>query len=106
MDNNQSYYFITVFEKLGIGDLGYPETGDTRCWGFYTDKQTAYDALHQNWTDMNETIYDYAVIEEYHEGISNHTRVRQFFKFDYDKKGYFEIDEPDGYEHFISFSIG
>lgn len=106
MDERQSYYFITVFEKLEIDEAGYPDTGAMRCWGFYKDKDTAFQAVHENWTDLEETIYHYAVIEEYHEGISHYTRYRQFFKFDVEKGGYVEIDEPKEFEHFIGFSIG
>ena len=102
----QEYYFITVFERLDITDLGWPCVGCERCWGFYTDKNTAFRAVHDNWTDMEETIYEYAVIEEYHEGISNFTGYRQFFRFDRDKDGYVEIDEPEAYKHFCSFAIG
>lgn len=100
------YYFITVFEKLGLDENGFPDKGFSRCWGFYSDKDAAFQAVHENWTDMEETVYEYAVIEGYHEGISHYTFFRQFFKFDPDRNGYFEIDEPKGYEHFCSFSIG
>lgn len=102
----QKYYFITVFRRLDIDDLGWPETGEQRTWGFYKEKETAFQALHENWTDMEETFYEFALIEEYQEGISNYTGYRQFFKFDKDKGGYFEIDEPPQYEHFSSFAIG
>lgn len=102
----QEYYFITVFRRLDIDKLGWPDIGESRCWGFYCDKETAVKALHENWTDMEETIYHYAVLEGYNEGISHMTGYQQFFEFDADKNGYFEIDTPNGYEHFIGFSIG
>ena len=103
---NQKYYFITVFEKLEVSDLGWPETGSQRCWGFYLDKDIAFQAVHENWTDLEETIYGYALIEEYKEGISHLTGYRQWFKFDIEKKGYVEIDEPEGYKHFVGFAFG
>ena len=102
----QKYYFITVFRKLEINEYGFPETGDSRCWGFYTDKDTAFKCVHENWTDLEETIYHYALIEEYTEGISHHTEFRQWFEFNVGKKGYVEIDEPKGYEHFNGFALG
>ena len=105
-EDQKVYYFMTVFEKLDIDEYGYPDTGSSRCWGFYSEKDTALQALHENWTDMEETVYEYAVIEVYHEGISHYTFCRQFFKFDRERNGYFEIDEPEGYEYFCSFSIG
>ena len=106
MDERHEYYFITVFERLGVDENGLTDTGRTRCWGFYTDKETAFQELHENWTDMWETIYSYAVIEGYCEGISQYTGYRQFFKYDREKDGYFESAEPKGYEHYCSFGIG
>lgn len=105
-EDQKVYYFITVFEKLDIDEYGYPDTGSRRCWGFYCEKDTAFQALHENWTDMEETVYEYAVIEGYHEGISHYIFHRKFFKFDRERNGYFEIDEPEGYEYYCSFSIG
>ncbi len=106
MDERHEYYFITVFERLGMDENGFTDTGHTRCWGFYADKETAFQALHENWTDMWETIYNYAVIEGYREGISHYTGYRQFFKYMLGRDGYFEIDEPKGYEHYCNFGIG
>lgn len=105
-EQGKQYYFITVFERLEIDDLGYPDTGCSRCWGFYADKDTAFKAVHENWSDMEETCYEFAVIEEYLEGISYYTGFRQFFRYNKDTDGYVEIDVPVGYEHFCAFSIG
>jgi len=102
----QSYWFITVMEKIEPNKLLYAAFGDQRCWGFYSNKQDALNTLHENRTDIWETIYNYAVLEEYHEGISNHTMNRQFFKYDREKDGYFEIDEPECVKHLCSFAIG
>ena len=106
MGKEQEYFFITVMERVDTDDLGWADTGDSRCWGFYRDKDTALRALHENWTDMEETIYEYAVLEGYTEGISHLTGYKQFFKFDIQRNGYFEIDLPKGYEHFAGFGIG
>ena len=88
--------------------LGWPETGATRCWGFYTDKEVALKALHENWTDMWETCYNYAILEPYYEGISGYVfnEDRQFFKYNREKDGYFEIDEPEGFGHMVGFGLG
>ena len=103
---DKEYYFITVFEQFGLDELGWPDVGSRRCWGFYSDKDTAIRALHENWTDMNETIYDYAVLEGYTEGISHNTGYEQWFKFDVDKDGYFEIEKPLESRHFVNWAFG
>ena len=91
-------WFVTVF--------GY-EITDSRCWGFYFNRDNAVNALHHNITDMHECLYDYAVIEGYREGISHEViGKRQFFKYDKTRDGYFEIDEPEELKHLFSFSIG
>lgn len=102
---DKSYWFITVMRKLEKNSKGFLETGCTRCWGFYSNKEDALNTLHENRTDLWETIYDYAVLEEYYEGISNHTLNRQFFEYDKDKDGYFEIEEPECVKRFIGFAL-
>lgn len=100
-------WFITVFEQVELNDKGWVDFGYQRTWGFYSERERAVQALHENWTDMWETCYDYAVIEKYDEGISHYNfKSRQWFKFDEEHKGYFEIEEPDGVKHVGSFALG
>lgn len=102
----KTYWFITVMEKLEKDSKSFLHTGCTRCWGFYSNKEDALNTLHKNITDLWETIYDYAVLEEYCEGISNHTLNRQFFKYYMDKDGYFEIEEPECVKNTCDFALG
>lgn len=99
---DKTYWFITVFgnfdEQWGISSW--------RTWGFYVNKEDALEALHTNRTDMWETIYKYAVLEAYEEGICGYAFERQFFAYDISKNGYFEIEEPDCVKHICSFAIG
>ena len=99
------YYFITVFQKLP-SDAMHFDIGASRCWGFYTDKDTAVKAVHENWTDLSECLYNYAVIEEFNEGLNGWTGNRWFFKFDVKKKAFFDIDASEAFRHIGSFSIG
>lgn len=103
--DEQYYYFITVFQKLPSDALHF-DIGNRRCWGFFCDKETAVKAVHENWTDMSEYLYSYAVIEEYREGLVGWTGNRQFFQFNAKKKEYFDIDEPAAFRHVGAFSIG
>lgn len=104
MDN--TYYFITVMENLESGEGWLCLTGDSRCWGFFTDKQDAVDVLHKNATDLRETCYNYAVLEEYTQGICGYNFVRQFFKWDGNRQGFYEIEEPECVKNICSFAIG
>lgn len=100
-------WFITVFTKIEPIESSWPEFGYQRTWGFYSDRETAVKALHENWTDMYEYCYNYAVLEKFEEGISHYVfDSRQWFKFDHEREGYFEIEEPECVKHLGSFAIG
>jgi len=99
-------WFVTVIEKMEERYSDFADTGETRCWGFFSDKGKAAQSLHENWFDMHENFYDYAVIEEYEEGLFNDTGKRQWFKWDEERQGYFEIEEPNGVKHTVCFAIG
>lgn len=98
----QKYYFITVFnnydEQYGPWSM--------RTWGFYTHLEDAIKALNENMTDLWETCYNYAVIEEYIEGIGGYNFNRQFFHYDRGINSYRLMDEPVELKHYCSFAIG
>ena len=98
------YWFITVFRNF---DPKYG-TVDSRTWGFYSNKEDALKVLNENCTDIWETIYDYAVLEAYNEGISayNFEEGRQFFKYNQELDSYKPIEEPEEVKHYASFAIG
>lgn len=96
-------WFITVIHIDKEGKFS-----DSRCWGYYANKQDCIDDLHNNNTDMSEYYYNYAVIEDIGEGISMYPTERQFFKFirQKDCSGFFEIEEPEWAKHLCNFAIG
>lgn len=94
-------YFITVFQSY---DEYGPHNG--RCWGYYFSWDDAYEVLHNNRTDLWETCYHYAVIEEYTSGINTHTGRTWFFMYDRKSDKYEMTDIPPVLKHFSSFSIG
>ncbi len=99
--DEQTYYFITVFQN-------YDEYGPhgMRCWGFYTNFSNAIDTVHNNITDLWETIYNYAIVEEYYEGIGNMTFHRWFFKYNRENDSYEDINEPEELKHYAGFALG
>ena len=64
-------------------------------WGYYWDKASAVDAVHQNVTDMHETIYPYAIIERLEPGLFPVPKERLWFGWDEEKDGFFEIETPE-----------
>ena len=99
------YWFITVFEKF---DNQYG-IKNARTWGFYSYKEKALEILRHNYTDLWETVYDYAVLEPYYEGISGYSfdDEREFFQYDYKENKYYPIGyEPEEVKHYVGFAIG
>jgi len=98
------YYFITVFCDEHFYDECIP--CHMRCWGFYDNFDDADQAIRGNFTDMWETIYDFAVIEEYLPGISGYNFNRWFYKYNIEQDIYEPIDEPLGLKHYVGFAMG
>ena len=98
----KKYYFITVFKDI---DKHWGAKG-IRCWGFYSNLDDAKYIVENNVTDLWETIYDYAAIETYEEGISSYTGERIFYRYDWVNNKYIEIPEPDEVKHFAGFAFG
>lgn len=44
--------------------------GYSHCFGYYKNFKFATQAVHNNYGDINETIYDYVVIEYIEEGLN------------------------------------
>ncbi|MGF7535784.1 hypothetical protein AAGG74_19185 [Bacillus mexicanus] len=61
--------FVTTFEKLEKNEGDYYEFGSTRTVGVFKDIEEARDIVENNKNDINETIYNYAVIEEVDMGL-------------------------------------
>lgn len=99
-------YFITVFETIMPSDMVYAVFGNQRTCGYYQEYEWAATALHENIVDMHEGCYEYAVIEKIGYGISANVEERQWFKWDKEKRGYLEIEEPECVRHLTNFAIG
>lgn len=99
-------WFITVMEFLEEDEKYIARHGDKRTWGYYKDKDTAVQALHENWTDMWEYTYDVALLEKFESGICPECEERQWFKFDRARGGYFEMEEPEFIKCVVNFALG
>ena len=88
-------YLITTFERIALKD-GFVDLGDRRSVGFRHSFDIAEKTVLENRCDINETIYDYAVIEKLYPGLYQYAEGedRSFYKFNYNIKLYEPIDEP------------
>lgn len=105
-ENGQIIYTITMLEKVENDKNGWPSFGSTNIVGYYTDLDVAIEAVTSNACDINETVYDYAVIEEVSEGLYNPSIKSYWFKYNRTKDSYEPIDEPNEVKHICGFSIG
>lgn len=99
-------WFITVMDHLEEDEQFIARTGDQRTWGYYMDKDMAVLALHENWTDMWEYSYDVALLEKFGPGICPECQERQWFRFDRERGGYFEMEEPEFVKCIVNFALG
>ena len=86
-------FFVSTVEEND-----YKELFTGGAWGYFNDLESAIDAVHRNVTDIHETIYPYAVIEELDPGLFPVPKRRLWFGWCEEKWGFYEIDtrEFDG----------
>lgn len=109
-DNNvrepETMFFITCMTKLEKDDLGWPEYGSMRTFGYYKTFEDCDESLKCNACDMHETIYHYAVVEKIEEGIHPLALERWWYKYDREKGGFFPMEEPEFMKHYINIALG
>ena len=75
-------------------------------WGYYWTRDEAVDAAHRNMTDMHEALYPYAIIERLEPGLFPIPREREWFGWDEEKDGFYEIEAPNCDKYFPkNFSV-
>lgn len=85
---------------------------DSRCFGWYSDYDTAEECVINNKTDIWEGYYNYAVIEKSYEGLygtsyslgEEHGQV--WFEFNEETGKYDKIEKPEWAEHRFGWGIG
>jgi hypothetical protein len=99
-------YFITCFEKYEKDELGWPNIGTSRTFGYYNCRDWAIEDLHKNNTDLHEILYDYAVVEKIPAGLYPLAEETIYFKWDEEKQGFYEIDVTDMQDCFGNYAFG
>lgn len=88
-------YVILCMSKLEQNPrTKFPDFGSESIMGWYEDKDTAFERVRTNACDINETCYDYAIIEEVEQGLYPASMNRWFFEYKKDKGEYIQIEEP------------
>ncbi len=104
--NDTPIFIVTTMERLkkDMSKLGWLDLGCTSTVGYFHDLTEAQRAVMGNMGDINETCYDYAVIEEMPVGFYQHSINSWFYKFNYDKDEYEAMEKPDFVHEYYVFS--
>lgn len=108
----QTIWTIFLCEKLepkiyeSGKDSGFNDRGCSAAMGFYLDKEDAVEAMHNNVCDIRECVYNYGCIEEVGEGVYGAIpNSVQWFKWNEDKQGYYEIETPEREKHIYGYCL-
>ena len=79
---------------------GFPDA-EINNMGYYCELDTAIKAMHENWLDIQETVFHAGFIlcrfPGLYESAGRYERI--FFLWDEEKKGFYEADEPEIFYH-------
>ena len=91
-------YFITTIDS---------KKEDTRCVGYYSTFDKAESVVLHNAFDINETCYDYAVIENIPEGIYQYDFHPTWYKYQKLTDSYIKCEQPSFVQATsVGYSIG
>ena len=101
-------YFITAMTNvINLNtrfDSEESKKHSKRCFGYFREVETAREAVTNNWADIHETIYTFALIEKIGEGIHPSAEIVAFYQFDDVTRKYIEI--PWEWTGFCNYAIG
>ena len=102
-EDRKPIYRILLFSKIPTLDrYGWPDCGTLDDVGFYYEYETAVKAMHENWCDIRECMFEAGFILTHYPGLY-YTALKEqriYFEWDNDKQGFFEKEEPTCLEHF------
>ena len=93
-------YFITT---LQIKD---GQQKNSRCIGYFKSFEEAEHIVVNNVGDIEETIYNYCVIENIPEGIYQYDQNAKWYKFNDLDEVYKPCEKPKELNIFVGFGIG
>lgn len=91
------YFLTTIEEKNG-------KIENTRCVGYFETYEEAANIVLHNFYDINETIYNYAVIEAIHSGIYQYDHKPHWFAWI--ENSYIESEVPPFAKNGCGYGIG
>jgi len=98
-------YFLTALWRKA--EEGFePTVRSERCFGYYSDKQKALQAVDENWADMHECLYNWLLIEKIPEGIHATPEEEIWYAWDDGVEHWVHVEKPIWSKRIINWSIG
>lgn len=89
------------------GMFGIAYIGETRTVGYFTTLEEAKKCIEENWGDIQEHYYKYAVIEEVEDGLYKSINSESiWYKWSNTQDRYIQIDKPAQLSNEFGFTIG
>jgi hypothetical protein len=73
----------------------------SRTFGFYNTYSEAYEAVKENYGNMEECVYDYIVMEYIEPGIHPMVHYVQWWEWDIEKNKWIFLSEEDAPKEFV-----
>ena len=106
----KAIYVVTVFQKIShkpISDMiDFHDFGDRHCVGWLDSFEEANCAVENNFSDIHDNMYEYAIIEKMEPGICVPDIDRVVYKWNADLKRYEKIETPIELSKVSNFGIG
>ena len=96
----ETVFTVGVIEKIDIAK------SIKRCVGYFKSFEEAEDVVKNNITDIYSCLYEYAVIEEFSDGLYPKAKSIHFYKYDEETNKYAEIYVPKEWENICNFTMG
>ena len=105
----KTHFFVTVVQthKDTFEDVDGWNKKYTRCWGYAETFDEAEKAVLENYTDIHEESYQWAVIEEHVMDVfAMTTGLFQWYHWNENKRAYERCKQPEWAERVCGWGIG
>ena len=93
-------YQVGRCTQLAQSHLGYPVIEGANHYAWYDSFEKAEECVLNNIGDINETIYDWVIIEKYEFNTTNSVATKRwFYKFNESTEKYEKAEEPEFCKH-------